>query len=216
MRKVLLRAALIGCGVLMLTCVLPQSELKAQESNQQAMKEMPNPEKAAKRRANAMQETLGLTDKQYKKVYKLILAEENEMFEMSNGGPRQQGGMPSGGHGGGMGGPGGGMGGPGGGMGGFGGGMGGPGGGMGPGGGGMPPQGMGGSSNKDPRETMIKNAEKREKKMKKILSEEQYAQYQVMREQQREEQRKQMEQNRPPMGGPQGEHEGETKVEPIQ
>lgn len=50
-------------------------------------KELPNPEKAARKRALDLKDELSLTDKQYKKVYKLVLKEEkNKIEEMMNGG----------------------------------------------------------------------------------------------------------------------------------
>ena len=44
-------------------------------------KEVPNPEKAAQRRTDEMDKTLNLTEKQYKKIYKLFLKEEKEKVE---------------------------------------------------------------------------------------------------------------------------------------
>ena len=130
------------------------------------------PEQRATRQADKMNEELNLTQKQYKKLYKMFLAEANEREEAMQ--ERREQGGPMGGPGGHMGGPG--MGGPGGGMGP---GMGGPGGGMGPGMGGPgmgqggPRPGMGPDSELS-EEELLKKAEKREKKLLKILGQEKY------------------------------------------
>lgn len=129
-------------------------------------KEVPNPEKAAQRRTDEMDKALNLTEKQYKKIYKLFLKEEKEKVE--NMMQRHSGGMngqpPMGGR-------------P-------------------PMGGAMPPQGggfpgMGGAPKdmspeermKEHAEKMQKEQEKREKKIRKILTEEQYAIWQTMKPQ---------------------------------
>ena len=61
-------------------------------------KEMPNPEKAAKKRTDDMDKVLNLTEKQYKKIYKLYLKEEKEkvekMFSHVGGQLPMNGGMP--------------------------------------------------------------------------------------------------------------------------
>lgn len=61
-------------------------------------KEMPNPEKAAKKRTDDMDKLLNLTDKQYKKIYKLYLKEEKEnvekMFNRGGGQHPMNGGRP--------------------------------------------------------------------------------------------------------------------------
>lgn len=136
----------------------------------------PTPEEIAKRQADMMKAELGISDKQYKKVYKLVKKDHKyrqEQMENNMGGqPPQAPDMGGQGFGGpGMGGPGGGFGGP---------GMGGPG----MGGGdfqgerpqGPPPSGMPGMG---PAESPI-NAEyieKQEKKLKKILTSEQYVKW---------------------------------------
>lgn len=129
-------------------------------------KEVPNPEKAAQRRTDEMDKVLNLTEKQYKKIYKLFLKEEKEKVE--NMMQRHSGGMngqpPMGGR-------------P-------------------PMGGGMPPQGggfpgMGGAPEgmnpeelmKEHAEKMQKEQEKREKKIRKILTEEHYATWQTVKPQ---------------------------------
>jgi hypothetical protein len=162
-------------------CGTPQ--ISAQEVGQapqgeQGMHQLPqSPEKIARHQAKAMQKAVDLSEKQYDKIYSLYLKEENtrrkQMMNNQGGG---QGMRPQGGPG--MGGPGGG------GPGGPGGGMGGPGGGPGMGGGQMGggPQGgpggqMGGARprmNPSDAQAMEKQRQKREKKIKKILSAEQY------------------------------------------
>lgn len=145
--------------------------------------EVPNPEKAAKRQTDRMKEVLELTDKQYKKIYKLNLKEQKELLESRMGGgmpgPGRGGNMPQrSGNGGGMPQM------PGGGGGGF--DMGGGFPDMGGGNDGGFPQmdgerpGMSQSDRESRAEQMKKNAEKREKKMKKILTEEQYAKWKAM------------------------------------
>ena len=136
-------------------------------------KEVPNPEKAAQRRTDEMDKALNLTEKQYKKIYKLFLKEEKEKVEAMmqrhpggmNGLPTMAGRPPMGG-------------------------------GRPPMGGGMPPQGggfpgMGGFPEgmspeermKEHAEKMQKEQEKREKKIRKILTEEQYATWQTVKPQ---------------------------------
>lgn len=65
-------------------------------------KEIPNPEKTARRRTDEMDKVLNLTEKQYKKIYKLNLKEEREKLEVliGRGGkdmnrpPMREGGRP--------------------------------------------------------------------------------------------------------------------------
>lgn len=61
-------------------------------------KEVPNPERAARKRADEMDSLLNLTEKQYKKIYKLYLKEEKEkiekMFSLGGGQPPMNGGRP--------------------------------------------------------------------------------------------------------------------------
>ena len=66
--------------------------------------EMPNPEKKAKEQTDRLKDVLQLTDKQYKKIYKLNLKEQKSLFEnrpQRPGGmpPRPMGGMPPSGEG---------------------------------------------------------------------------------------------------------------------
>lgn len=65
-------------------------------------KEILNPEKTARRRTDEMDKVLNLTEKQYKKIYKLNLKEEREKLEVliGRGGkdmnrpPMREGGRP--------------------------------------------------------------------------------------------------------------------------
>lgn len=161
-----------------LFCLSGQVAVQAQDAPDttqppaQNFAEVLNPEKAARRQTDRMKEVLQLTDKQYKKIYKLNLKAQEELAESRVGGdmpaPGRDGNMPPR-----------------------------------PGNGGMPPMpggggggfdmgggpGMGGgrpdmvpSDRESLAEQMQKNAQKREKKIKKILTEEQYAQWKAMTE----------------------------------
>lgn len=108
-----------------------------------AYREVPNPEKAARKETDRLKAALNLTDKQYKKVYKLLLKEQRELLEnrmqrppMTDGeggrGPRP------------------------------------------PHGDGMPPMG---APKPESADDLQKRIEKKNKKMKKILTEAQYDQW---------------------------------------
>lgn len=163
----------MACGMALMCAPLSASANIRYDDPQEKVqkKEVPNPEKAAQRRTDEMDKALNLTEKQYKKIYKLFLKEEKEKVE--NMMQRHPGGMdgqpPMGGR---------------------------PpmGGGRPPMGGGMPPQGggfpgMGGflegmspeERMKEHAEKMQKEQEKREKKIRKILTEEQYATWQKVK-----------------------------------
>lgn len=128
---------------------------------QELPREVPNPEKIAQRETDRLKDVLNLTEKQYKKVYKLLLKEQRELFEQrmqrpsmpGEGGPGRgmrpphEGGMPP------------------------------MGGGMMPGEGGMHRPPMGAGSKPEKVEDMQKRVEKKNKKMKKILNESQYDQW---------------------------------------
>lgn len=111
---------------------------------EEQVKEVPNPEKMAKRRTDEMNELLQLSEKQYKKIYKLYLKQEKEKVERMTERHLPEGGRPP----------------------------------MPPeGGGGMPPrmEGMPPSMPmKNEREDMQKQIKKFDKKLKKILTDEQY------------------------------------------
>jgi hypothetical protein len=157
--------------------VAPQAS--AQEAfqapqSEQGMHQLPqSPEKIARHQAKAMQKAVNLDEKQYDKVYTLFLKEENtrrkQMMNQGGGQGMPMGGRPQGGPGGGGpmgGGPGGMGGGP----------MGGPGMGGGPQGG----PGMGGGRpqmSQDDAKTLEKQRQKHEKKLKKILTAQQYEQW---------------------------------------
>lgn len=150
-------AALVGTAWSAQANTLPYQSVQTENSEK---KELPNPEKAARRMTDEMQKSLGLTDKQYKKVYKLNLKEEKARVEQmkargaDGNRPPMMGGAPSGDFpmmGGGPSGGGfhpiGGNGGP-----------------------GIPPP----SGSKNDMRTLM---EKKNKQMKKILTEEQYAKW---------------------------------------
>ena len=165
----------MACGMALMCASLNASANVRYDDPQEEVqkKEVPNPEKAAQRRTDEMDKALNLTEKQYKKIYKLFLKEEKEKVEAMmqrhpggmNGQPPMAGRPPMGG-------------------------------GRPPMGGGMPPQGggfpgMGGFPEgmspeermKEHAEKMQKEQEKREKKIRKILTEEQYAIWQTMKPQ---------------------------------
>lgn len=165
----------MACGMALMCAPLSASANVRYDDPQEKVqkKEVPNPEKAAQRRTDEMDKALNLTEKQYKKIYKLFLKEEKEKVENMmqrhpggmNGQPPMGGRPPMGG-------------------------------GRPPMGGGMPPQGggfpgMGGAPEgmnpeelmKEHAEKMQKEQEKREKKIRKILTEEQYATWQTVKPQ---------------------------------
>lgn len=184
----------MACGMALMCAPLSASANVRYDDPQEKVqkKEVPNPEKAAQRRTDEMDKALNLTEKQYKKIYKLFLKEEKEKVEAMmqrhpggmNGQPPMAGRPPMGG-------------------------------GRPPMGGGMPPQGggfpgMGGFPEgmspeermKEHAEKMQKEQEKWEKKIRKILTEEQYAIWQTMKPQP---------QVLPPM--PEGERPGQDLVD---
>ncbi|WP_300814028.1 DUF4890 domain-containing protein [uncultured Bacteroides sp.] len=158
-----------------LTCGAVQMQAQEQRPDaeqKQLPREVPSPEKAARRMTDRMKEELQLTDKQYDKIYKLNLKGQKKLFEA-----REEQGMhrpPMGGH---------------------------PAGapdrpwggdrGMGPAmGSGRPPMGGPGrpgapGMTRDTAEDLRKAAQSREKKIKKILTDEQYAKWQEMDKPQR-------------------------------
>lgn len=100
---------LIGLAVCLTCCAglaNAQEANDSQERQQQEKRlprEVPNPEKIATQMTRQMKESLQLTDKQYKKIYKLNLKEQKEFFKsMQNsgerrppmGGPGMRGGRP--------------------------------------------------------------------------------------------------------------------------
>lgn len=186
----------VAAAIMLLSVGMGAQQQPPHGNGRPAPPKMKTPEEIAKKEADMMKAEVALTDKQYKKVYKLIKKDHEYRQEQARSQFGGMGGFPGGGPGGmppqgGMGGSGG-MGGgsmgggmpPQGGMGGFpgggdmmGGGMGGPGG-MGGGamGGGMPPQGgMGGFPGGDV--ITDEYLEKQDKKLQKILTLEQYTKW---------------------------------------
>ena len=100
MRLIGLAACLISCSSLAVAQDHPEPQ-ERQQYEQRLPHEVPNPEKIATQMTDRMQESLQLTEKQYKKIYKLNLKEQKEHFKaMQNsdeqrppmGGPGMRGG----------------------------------------------------------------------------------------------------------------------------
>ena len=74
----------MACGMALMCAPLSVSANVRYDDPQEKVqkKEVPNPEKAAQRRTDEMDKTLNLTEKQYKKIYKLFLKEEKEKVEV--------------------------------------------------------------------------------------------------------------------------------------
>ena len=97
----------MACGMALMCAPLSVSANVRYDDPQEKVqkKEVPNPEKAAQRRTDEMDKTLNLTEKQYKKIYKLFLKEEKEKVEAMmqrhpggmNGQPPMGGSPPMGG-----------------------------------------------------------------------------------------------------------------------
>ena len=73
----------MACGMALMCAPLSASANIRYDDPQEKVqkKEVPNPEKAAQRRTDEMDKALNLTEKQYKKIYKLFLKEEKEKVE---------------------------------------------------------------------------------------------------------------------------------------
>lgn len=73
----------MACGMALMCAPLNASANIRYDDPQEEVqkKEVPNPEKAAQRRTDEMDKALNLTEKQYKKIYKLFLKEEKEKVE---------------------------------------------------------------------------------------------------------------------------------------
>lgn len=73
----------MACGMALMCASLNASANIRYDDPQEKVqkKEVPNPEKAAQRRTDEMDKVLNLTEKQYKKIYKLFLKEEKEKVE---------------------------------------------------------------------------------------------------------------------------------------
>ncbi len=156
--KLNMKPVLLCIGLSMLALQVQAQELPeaAPAPESRAYREVPNPEKAARKETDCLKAALNLTDKQYKKVYKLLLKEQRELLENMTQRPPMMGGE---------GGP------------------------RPPHEGGMPPMGMGegrpegmhrppmGAPKSESAEDLQKRIEKKNKKMKKILTEAQYDQW---------------------------------------
>lgn len=55
------------------------------QEKETSFKEIPNPEKAARKRVDELDKVLHLSKKQYKKIYKLLLKEERDRLEQGIG-----------------------------------------------------------------------------------------------------------------------------------
>lgn len=159
-----MKYALLCMGMMLFSMQgMAQSEGSAgPEPKKEHFREIPNPEKTARKGAEHLKKELDLTEKQYKKVYKLLLKEQRELFEKRFQRPEMPGGMPGRGprpHDGGM-----------------------------PPMGGPRPEGEGmrgmpmGAGPKEKQEDLQKRIEKKNKKMKKILTEAQYDQWLGMKQ----------------------------------
>ena len=147
MKKRVYGLFLCGAFVCGGTLAAVTGNLSAFSQQAEQVKEIPNPERAARKLTDEMNEMLQLTEKQYKKVYKLNLNEEKEKIERMTGKNSFEGGRPP----------------------------------MPPMGGGMPPlggmppeRGRRPSMPENMQEDMQSRIEKRNKKLKKILTDEQY------------------------------------------
>ena len=81
MRLIGLAACLISCSSLAVAQDHPEPQ-ERQQHEQRLPREVPNPEKIATQMTDKMQESLQLTEKQYKKIYKLNLKEQKEHFRV--------------------------------------------------------------------------------------------------------------------------------------
>lgn len=84
-------AALMSVSSTVFAVALPD---EPQQEKQAPAKEIPNPEKAARKRTDEMDKVLNLTEKQYKKIYKLNLKEEREKLEALIGRGDKEAGRP--------------------------------------------------------------------------------------------------------------------------
>ena len=89
MRLIGLAACLISCSSLAVAQGHPAPQ-ESQQYEQRLPHEAPNTEKIATQMTDRMQESLQLTEKQYKKIYKLNLKEQKEHFKaMQNSGEQR-------------------------------------------------------------------------------------------------------------------------------
>lgn len=102
MRKTMWAVCLAALMPISAEAVAATSYDEPQQKENTQKKEIPNPEKTACRRTDEMDKVLNLTEKQYKKIYKLNLKEEREKLEVliGRGGkdmnrpPMREGGRP--------------------------------------------------------------------------------------------------------------------------
>ena len=200
MRKI---CFVLTCGVWMLLCFGVQAQPRSAEFPREKM----TPERMAADKTDRLTRELGLNAKQTKKVYKIYLKQARTLLGDMESRSFEGGGRPP------MGGPGGpgGFGGPG-----RPGGPGGPGGGMGPGGvrpglPGEPPEGAPRMMPGGPAEESEKELNARNKKMKKILSAEQYEKWRKIESQMEE--RRMREMNALPGKGQRPEPPTKRKIE---
>lgn len=84
-------AALMSVSSTAFAVALPD---EPQQEKQTLVKEIPNPEKTARRLTDEMDKVLNLTEKQYKTIYKLNLKEEREKLEALIGHGDKEAGRP--------------------------------------------------------------------------------------------------------------------------
>ena len=102
MRKSMWTVCLAALMPISAEAVAATSYDEPQQKENTQKKEIPNPEKTSRRRTDEMDKVLNLTEKQYKKIYKLNLKEEREKLEVliDRGGkdmnrpPMREGGRP--------------------------------------------------------------------------------------------------------------------------
>lgn len=101
-KLIALAACLISCTG-MLNAQATSEMQERQQHEQRLPREVPNPEKIATQQTDQMKKLLQLTDKQYKKIYKLNLKEQKDRFKAMQssdsqrspmGGPRMGGERP--------------------------------------------------------------------------------------------------------------------------
>ena len=75
----------LNCVLFVLGLICCTSQVCAQDTpvveEQKMPREIPSPEKIAQRETERLKDALDLTEKQYKKVYKLLLKEQRELLE---------------------------------------------------------------------------------------------------------------------------------------
>lgn len=94
MMRLRMKHVLLGIGISMFALqVQAQTASEDEAADKREMRrEVPNPEKIAQKETDRLKEALELTDKQYKKVYKLLLKEQRELLENMTRRPPMMGG----------------------------------------------------------------------------------------------------------------------------